>query len=47
MPFKSSQQAKFLASQHPSVFKKFLKDGKKKGNPHKKPGNKFTEGLKG
>ena len=43
-PFASSRQARFLASQHPSVFRKFVKDSGGKVKVKKK--NKFSEGLK-
>ena len=51
MPFASAKQARFLASQHPDVFKKFVKDsgGKvkimKRKKRAQKSGNKFTEAL--
>jgi hypothetical protein len=45
MPFKSAKQAKFLASQHPSVFRKFVKDSGGKVKISKK--NRFTAGLGG
>lgn len=45
MPFKSAKQAKFLASQHPSVFRKFVKEGGGKVRVEKKKRNKFSEAL--
>lgn len=46
MPFKSSKQARFLANQHSSIFRKFIRDSKDKTKiERKKPKNKYTEIL--